>query len=115
MALFTRENNKGYEDSPRLNFDPIPPLTLSPSSLLSGSIFSPAVRLQVYLAAGAVYGLEGELGDLEDCARSINSGTSDRDLAFLEDQVATAAAQVQQSELQVGLSPQSGGSSGRGG
>ncbi|XP_046879885.1 rab effector MyRIP [Hypomesus transpacificus] len=55
----------------------------------------------VYLAAGAVYGLEGELGDLEDCARSINSGTSDRDLAFLEDQVATAAAQVQQSELQI--------------
>nr|XP_046212150.1 rab effector MyRIP isoform X3 [Oncorhynchus gorbuscha] len=55
----------------------------------------------VYMAAGAVYGLEGSLGDLEKVARGISSGTSDRDLAFLEDQVATAAAQVQQSELQV--------------
>lgn len=57
--------------------------------------------MQVYLAAGAVYGLEGALGDLEQCARRISSGTSDTELAFLEDQVATAAAQVQQSELQV--------------
>ncbi|XP_069368160.1 rab effector MyRIP isoform X1 [Paralichthys olivaceus] len=55
----------------------------------------------VYLAAGAVYGLEGALGDLEQCARSISSGTTDTDLAFLEDQVATAAAQVQQSEIQI--------------
>ncbi|XP_032359497.1 rab effector MyRIP isoform X3 [Etheostoma spectabile] len=55
----------------------------------------------VYLAAGAVYGLEGALGDLEQCARSIESGTTDTELAFLEDQVATAAAQVQQSELQI--------------
>ncbi|XP_049420724.1 rab effector MyRIP isoform X3 [Epinephelus fuscoguttatus] len=55
----------------------------------------------VYLAAGAVYGLEGALGDLERCARSIQSGTTDTELAFLEDQVATAAAQVQQSELQI--------------
>ncbi|XP_041737059.2 rab effector MyRIP [Coregonus clupeaformis] len=55
----------------------------------------------VYLAAGAVYGLEGALGDLEEMARGISSGTSDRELAFLEDQVATAAAQVQQSELQI--------------
>lgn len=57
--------------------------------------------MQVYLAAGAVYGLEGALGELEQCARSISSGTTDTELAFLEDQVATAAAQVQQSELQV--------------
>ncbi|XP_034561751.1 rab effector MyRIP isoform X2 [Notolabrus celidotus] len=55
----------------------------------------------VYLAAGAVYGLEGALGDLEHCARTINSGTTDTELAFLEDQVATAAAQVQHSELQI--------------
>lgn len=55
----------------------------------------------MYLAAGAVYGLEGALGDLEQCARSISSDTTDTELAFLEDQVATAAAQVQQSELQV--------------
>ncbi|XP_034145313.1 rab effector MyRIP isoform X5 [Esox lucius] len=55
----------------------------------------------VYLAAGAVYGLEGALGDLEDVARGISGSTSDRELAFLEDQVATAAAQVHQSELQI--------------
>lgn len=59
--------------------------------------------MKVYLTAGAVYGLEGTLGDLEQCARSISSCTSDTELAFLEDQVATAAAQVQQSELQVPL------------
>ena len=57
--------------------------------------------MKVYLAAGAVYGLEGALGDLEQCARSISSDTTDTDLAFFEDQVATAAAQVQQSEIQV--------------
>lgn len=61
------------------------------------------VFVQVYLTAGAVYGLEGTLGDLEHCARSISSGTTDTELAFLEDQVASAAAQVQQSELQVRL------------
>ncbi|XP_051970298.1 rab effector MyRIP-like [Xyrauchen texanus] len=55
----------------------------------------------VYLAAGAVYSLEGELSDLEECARSISSSTTETELAFLEDQVATAAAQVQQSELQI--------------
>ena len=55
----------------------------------------------MYLAAGEVYGLEGELGDLEECARSIQSGTSDTELSFLEDQVASAAAQVQHSEIQV--------------
>ncbi|XP_076868375.1 rab effector MyRIP isoform X2 [Brachyhypopomus gauderio] len=55
----------------------------------------------VYLTAGAVYTLEGALGELEDCARSINGSTTETELAFLEDQVATAAAQVQQSELQI--------------
>ncbi|XP_029002212.1 rab effector MyRIP isoform X2 [Betta splendens] len=59
------------------------------------------IEENVYLAAGAVYGLEGALGDLEQCARGISSGTTDTELAFLEDQVATAAAQVQQSELQI--------------
>lgn len=57
--------------------------------------------MQVYVAAGTVYGLEAELGDLEECARSISGSTTERDLAHLEDQVASAAAQVQQSELQV--------------
>ncbi|KAA0704871.1 Rab effector [Triplophysa tibetana] len=55
----------------------------------------------VYLAAGAVYSLEGALSDLEECARGISSSTTETELAFLEDQVATAAAQVQQSELQI--------------
>ncbi|CAM4591512.1 unnamed protein product [Leuciscus chuanchicus] len=55
----------------------------------------------VYVAAGTVYGLEAELGDLEECARSIGGSTTERELAHLEDQVASAAAQVQQSELQV--------------
>lgn len=55
----------------------------------------------VYVASGTVYGLEAELGDLEECARCISGSTSERELAHLEDQVASAAAQVQQSELQV--------------
>ncbi|XP_062337421.1 rab effector MyRIP-like isoform X1 [Osmerus eperlanus] len=55
----------------------------------------------VYVAAGTVYGLEAELGDLEECARGVSAATSENELAFLEDQVASAAAQVQQSELQV--------------
>lgn len=58
--------------------------------------------LQVYVAAGSVYSLEAELSDLEECARGICSSTSDMELSFLEEQVASAAAKVQQSELQVG-------------
>lgn len=54
------------------------------------------------MAAGAVYSLEAELSDLEECARGIRSTTSDMELSFLEEQVASAAAKVQQSELQVG-------------
>nr|XP_023660526.1 rab effector MyRIP-like isoform X1 [Paramormyrops kingsleyae]XP_023660527.1 rab effector MyRIP-like isoform X1 [Paramormyrops kingsleyae] len=56
---------------------------------------------QVYLAAGAVFRLEGELRELEECARDIGSGSTDEELAQLEEQVASAAAQVQQSDLQV--------------
>ncbi|XP_065132574.1 uncharacterized protein myripa isoform X2 [Paramisgurnus dabryanus] len=55
----------------------------------------------VYVAAGTVFGLEAELGDLEECARSISGSTCDGELIHLEDQVASAAAQVQQSELQI--------------
>ncbi|XP_072139248.1 rab effector MyRIP-like [Mobula birostris] len=55
----------------------------------------------VYITAGTVYSLEGQLNDLEDCARSIHSVTTETKLADLEDQVATAAAQVHQAELQV--------------
>uniref|UniRef100_A0A2K5RIH9 Myosin VIIA and Rab interacting protein n=3 Tax=Cebus imitator TaxID=2715852 RepID=A0A2K5RIH9_CEBIM len=55
----------------------------------------------VYLAAGTVYGLESQLTELEDAARSIHSGTEETHLADLEDQVATAAAQVHHAELQI--------------
>ncbi|XP_042353942.1 rab effector MyRIP isoform X2 [Plectropomus leopardus] len=55
----------------------------------------------VYVAAGEVYSLEVELTDLEECARGICSDTSDMELSFLEEQVASAAAAVQQSELQI--------------
>ncbi|XP_048366788.1 rab effector MyRIP isoform X2 [Sphaerodactylus townsendi] len=55
----------------------------------------------VYLTAGGVYGLENQLNELEDAARRINSITAESELADLEDQVATAAAQVHHSELQI--------------
>ncbi|XP_052580410.1 rab effector MyRIP isoform X2 [Peromyscus californicus insignis] len=55
----------------------------------------------VYLAAGTVYGLEGQLSELEDAARSIHSSTGETELADLEDQVAAAAAQVHHAELQI--------------
>uniref|UniRef100_A0A4W5RG83 Rab effector MyRIP/Melanophilin domain-containing protein n=1 Tax=Hucho hucho TaxID=62062 RepID=A0A4W5RG83_9TELE len=55
----------------------------------------------VYVVAGTAYGLEVELGDLEECARAIGGATSDLELSYLEEQVATASAQVQQSDLQV--------------
>ncbi|XP_019712191.1 rab effector MyRIP-like, partial [Hippocampus comes] len=56
---------------------------------------------QVYVAAGSVYGVEDELGALEERARGISSSTSDTELFLLEEQVASAAARVQQSELQI--------------
>ncbi|XP_058488055.1 rab effector MyRIP-like [Solea solea] len=55
----------------------------------------------VYVAAGAVYGLEAELSDLEECARRTCTSTPDMELSFLEEQVASAAARVQHSELQI--------------
>ncbi|XP_055985399.1 rab effector MyRIP isoform X2 [Sorex fumeus] len=55
----------------------------------------------VYLAAGTVYGLEGQLSELEAAARCIHSTTDETELAHLEDQVATAAAQVHHAELQI--------------
>ncbi|XP_021241672.1 rab effector MyRIP isoform X3 [Numida meleagris] len=55
----------------------------------------------VYLTAGTVYGLEGQLSSLEDAARQISSVTAESELAELEDQVATAAAQVHHAELQI--------------
>lgn len=77
-------------------------MNISHAMMSCFSIYSDSFhRVQVYVAAGTVYGLEAELGDLEECARSISGSTTERDLAHLEDQVASAAAQVQQSELQV--------------
>ncbi|KAM9025225.1 rab effector MyRIP isoform 3-T4 [Ara ararauna] len=55
----------------------------------------------VYLTASTVYGLEGQLTSLEDAARKISSVTAESELAHLEDQVATAAAQVHHAELQM--------------
>ena len=56
----------------------------------------------MYVAAGEVFSLEAELGDLEEVARGVCSDTPGLELSFLEEQVASAAARVQQSELQVG-------------
>ncbi|XP_018612303.1 rab effector MyRIP isoform X2 [Scleropages formosus] len=55
----------------------------------------------VYLAAGTVYGLEGDLGDLENCARAIRSATTESELAHLEEQVASAAAQISDIEARI--------------
>ncbi|KAF3698787.1 Rab effector MyRIP Exophilin-8 Myosin VIIa- and Rab-interacting protein [Channa argus] len=60
-----------------------------------------SITTEVYVAAGSVYSLEAELSDLEECAREICSSTSEMELSFLEEQVASAAAKVQQSELQI--------------
>ncbi|XP_036048258.1 rab effector MyRIP isoform X1 [Onychomys torridus] len=60
-----------------------------------------ALEENVYLAAGTVYGLEGQLSELENAARSIHSSTGETELADLEDQVAAAAAQVHHAELQI--------------
>ncbi|KAK5919774.1 hypothetical protein CgunFtcFv8_023639 [Champsocephalus gunnari] len=55
----------------------------------------------VYVAAGEVFSLEAELGDLAEVARGVCSDTPGLELSFLEEQVASAAARVQQSELQI--------------
>ncbi|KAL7876293.1 hypothetical protein AOLI_G00112560 [Acnodon oligacanthus] len=77
----------------------LPPLPPAQSKRLDEQL----CRLEenVYVAASAVFGLEAELGDLEECARSISGATSEGELAHLEEQVASVAAHVQQSELQV--------------
>ncbi|TSK82161.1 Rab effector MyRIP [Bagarius yarrelli] len=59
------------------------------------------IEENVYVAASAVFGLEAELGDLEECARSISGDTTEEELSQLEEQVASAAAQIHQSERQV--------------
>ncbi|XP_033506644.2 uncharacterized protein myripa isoform X2 [Epinephelus lanceolatus] len=84
-------------EGPRLSNTSLPPNT-DPKKL--DQQFS-RLEENVYVAAGEVYSLEAELSDLEECARGICSATSDMELSFLEEQVASAAAAVQQSELQV--------------
>ncbi|KAM9349888.1 uncharacterized protein myripa [Symphorus nematophorus] len=95
----TEELLQGVEggDDPRLSTTSLPPNT-DPKKL--DQQFS-RLEENVYVAAGAVYSLEAELSDLEECARGICSATSDMELSFLEEQVASAAAKVQQSELQI--------------
>lgn len=95
-----RLGRKGYKWGRSLR----PRLTLAPGP---GSGLTPAPP-QVYLAAGTVYGLEGQLSELEGAARRIHGGTDDAALAELEDQVATAAAQVHHAELQVRAAPTRG-------
>nr|XP_046264276.1 rab effector MyRIP-like isoform X2 [Scatophagus argus] len=82
---------------------PQPPATSLPPDTDPKKLDQQFSRLEenVYVAAGAVYSLEAELSDLEECARGICSSTSDMELTFLEEQVASAAAKVQQSELQI--------------
>ncbi|XP_028833146.1 rab effector MyRIP isoform X1 [Denticeps clupeoides] len=74
---------------------------LSPKD--SGTLDQQLSRLEenVYIAAGSAFGLEAELNELEGSARRVSGATTEREMAFLEEQVASAAAQVQQSELQV--------------
>ncbi|XP_071348980.1 trichohyalin-like isoform X2 [Trachinotus anak] len=95
----TEELLQGVEggDNARLSFTSLPPNT-DPKKL--DQQFS-RLEENVYVAAGSVYSLEAELNDLEECARGICSSTSDMELSFLEEQVASAAAKVQQSELQI--------------
>ncbi|XP_035860612.1 rab effector MyRIP isoform X2 [Sander lucioperca] len=83
-------------DGPRLSSTSLPSNT-DPKKL--DQQFS-RLEENVYVAAGEVYSLEAELSDLEECARGICSGTSDMELSFLEEQIASAAAKVQQSDLQ---------------
>ncbi|XP_044077009.1 rab effector MyRIP [Siniperca chuatsi] len=94
----TEELLQGVEegDDPQLSTTSLPPNT-DPKKL--DQQFS-RLEESVYVAAGTVYSLEAELSDLEVCARGICSATSDMELSFLEEQVASAAAKVQQSDLQ---------------
>ncbi|CAM9338909.1 unnamed protein product [Lampetra fluviatilis] len=56
---------------------------------------------KVYVGAGQAFELEEELRHLEERARGIHAATTERELAWLEDRVATASAQVQGAEGQI--------------
>ncbi|XP_056149769.1 uncharacterized protein myripa [Lampris incognitus] len=96
----TEELLQGVEGGDRCSPQPKPSLPPNTDPKKLDQQFS-RLEEKVYVAAGTVYGLETELGDLEECARSISSATSDKELSFLEEQVASAAAKVHQSELQI--------------
>ncbi|KAK1787189.1 hypothetical protein P4O66_017047, partial [Electrophorus voltai] len=77
----------------------LPPLPPAQSKKLDEQLSH--LEENVYVAASTAFGLEAELEDLAECARSVWSATTEGELTHLEEQVASAAAQVQQSELQV--------------
>ncbi|XP_077472327.1 uncharacterized protein myripa isoform X2 [Stigmatopora argus] len=57
---------------------------------------------KVDVAAGSVYGVEAELGELDERAGGISGRTSHPEFSSLEERVTSAAARVQQSEQQIG-------------
>ncbi|XP_029971285.1 rab effector MyRIP isoform X2 [Salarias fasciatus] len=95
----TEELLQGVEGGP----DPRPAAASLPPDADPKKLDQQFSRLEenVYVAAGSVFSLEAELSDLEECARGISSSTSNLELSFLEEQVAAAAAKVQQSEMQI--------------
>ncbi|XP_066431496.1 melanophilin isoform X6 [Eleutherodactylus coqui] len=69
-------------------------------STMKTSNEDPSIQTQkVYMAAGKTYGLEKNLQDLEE--RAQQSGTTDSELSELEVSVASAMAQVQNTESEV--------------
>ncbi|CAL8315817.1 unnamed protein product [Gadus morhua 'NCC'] len=88
---------------------PAPPAPPAPPQLLLAPGTDPLKldqqfsRLEenVYVAAGAAFSLETELGELEECARGVSGDTPDGELSFLEEKVASAAAKVRQSGRKV--------------
>ncbi|CAL9689273.1 unnamed protein product [Knipowitschia caucasica] len=91
------------EETHREATAPAPPAPPAPVSQHHRELDQQLCQLEehVYLAAGSVYSLETELGEMEDCARAVSSSTSVSELSFLEEQVATAAAKVQQTDTQI--------------
>ncbi|XP_043916667.1 melanophilin isoform X2 [Protopterus annectens] len=67
----------------------------------SSSDEMPADAQKVYMTSSKAYGLEKRLRDLEECAKSQKSGTTDSELSDLEGRVASTVAEVQQAESEV--------------
>ncbi|KAK7944585.1 hypothetical protein WMY93_000313 [Mugilogobius chulae] len=80
---------------------PLCPISASaPKPPATGPTALPARRKRLH---GGRFGVRfgGGAGGVEECARAVSSSTSQSELSFLEEQVATAAAQVQQSEMKI--------------